>query len=301
MLQEKNFLMAGYGFRYFTRDPSITLSFQQRYAPFEVDMLDVPDGNYEFVRRDAIDHPPADPKRRFMDSENWQFGMTIDERIYMNVNYVLNNYWHPVTLVDNTFREGYVFPRMIDASTDFHYSTFFPNDEQLLLNRIGKLGGGLVHCCGVVHKGKAYLFCGKSGAGKSTTAALWKAQGHTLLNDDRMIIRMLDGQAVSGPSPWHGSIPDLHPELLPLGGIFHLEQARENHAHSMPLMEGLGCLMANCIAPFNFKDSMTQVMDNFALALETTPSWHLAFTPDEGAYHAAMAAIEAIDRGQLDA
>ncbi|MFT5498814.1 MAG: hypothetical protein ACI9TH_004229 [Kiritimatiellia bacterium] len=292
MLHEKNYLMAGYGFRYFTRDPSIQLNLQKRYEPFEVEHLDNPDGCYEFVRQDAVEHPPADPARCFMDCENWQFGLTTDDRVYMNSNYVLNEYWHPVALVDGDFREGYVFPRMVDAETDFIYSTFFPNDEQLLLNRIGKLGGGLVHCSGMNYKGKVYLFCGKSGAGKSTTAALWQAQGHTLLNDDRMIIRMLDGQAVSGPSPWHGSIPDIHPEVLPLGGVFHLEQARENRATPMPLMQGVGRLMANCIAPFNFKDSMSRIMDTFGQVLETTPSWRLDFTPDERAYHAAVAAIE---------
>jgi hypothetical protein len=57
-----------------------------------------------------------------------------------------------------------------------------------------------LHASGVAVDGRAVLFAGDAGAGKSTTAAVLAAQGCPLLSDD--VVPLADGE--HGPSAWPG-------------------------------------------------------------------------------------------------
>ena len=54
----------------------------------------------------------------------------------------------------------------------------------LVAHRLLALGGLLMHSACVVHRGWAYLFVGRSGAGKTTVASLALEAGLTVLSDD---------------------------------------------------------------------------------------------------------------------
>jgi hypothetical protein len=49
---------------------------------------------------------------------------------------------------------------------------------------LARRGFFTLHSSAINVNGKAILFCGKSGAGKSTTAAYFEMQGHPLISDD---------------------------------------------------------------------------------------------------------------------
>lgn len=91
-------------------------------------------------------------------------------------------------------------------------------------------GGISVHAATVVLDGKAYLFMGKSGTGKSTHATLWREcfPGCMLLNDDNPVIRIVNGRAMVYGSPWSGKTPCYKNLCYPIGGIVRLGQAKEN-------------------------------------------------------------------------
>ena len=64
-----------------------------------------------------------------------------------------------------------------------------------------------VHASCVRFEGKAYLFLGKSGTGKSTHSRMWldALEGVELMNDDHPVIRIgSDGHPVAYGSPWSG-------------------------------------------------------------------------------------------------
>lgn len=89
----------------------------------------------------------------------------------------------------------------------------------------------LVHASTVIREGRAYLFMGKSGTGKSTHSSLWiKTFGDvTLLNDDNPAIRLMaDGTVRAYGTPWSGKTPCWRQLSAPLQGIARLEQAPEN-------------------------------------------------------------------------
>ena len=84
-----------------------------------------------------------------------------------------------------------------------------------------------VHSSCVVRDGKAYMFLGRSGTGKSTHSRLWieAFPGTELLNDDNPAVRILpDGPRVFG-TPWSGKTDCWRNLSVPLCGIVRLRQA----------------------------------------------------------------------------
>lgn len=89
----------------------------------------------------------------------------------------------------------------------------------------------LMHASVVINSGKAYMFLGKSGTGKSTHSRLWMKYigGTSLLNDDNPVIRIMDDDSIRVfGSPWSGKTPCYRNESAVLGGIVKLNQAPVN-------------------------------------------------------------------------
>lgn len=87
-----------------------------------------------------------------------------------------------------------------------------------------------VHAAAVYYDGKAYLFMGKSGTGKSTHASLWMKHvpGSRLLNDDNPVLRLVDGKACAYGTPWSGKTHCYKQLSFPVGGIVRLAQSPVN-------------------------------------------------------------------------
>jgi len=139
----------------------------------------------------------------------------------------------------------------------------------------------LFHAAVVSYQGKAYMFLGPSGTGKSTHARLWlkHIEGTELVNDDNPVVR--DG-VVYG-SPWSGKTPCYRNVSYPLGGIVMLSQAPYN---KICRLEGLQAYMA-LVPSISGKRWDARIADGLhqtenALAMQV-PVWHLECLPDEAA------------------
>lgn len=98
----------------------------------------------------------------------------------------------------------------------------------------------LFHSSTIVKDGKAYLFLGKSGTGKSTHSSLWlkNISDTRLLNDDNPVVYMAkDGTPMVSGSPWSGKTPCYKNEIYPIGGIVQLRQAPENKIRKQTVLE----------------------------------------------------------------
>ena len=91
-------------------------------------------------------------------------------------------------------------------------------------------GGVSIHASAVCLEGRAYLFLGKSGTGKSTHSRLWLESfpGSFLLNDDNPVLRVKDGTVVAYGTPWSGKTPCYQNLSCPVGGMARLRQAPVN-------------------------------------------------------------------------
>jgi len=80
-----------------------------------------------------------------------------------------------------------------------------PLVEVCLLTMLAREGGLLLHAAGVVTERDGWIFTGDSGTGKSTIARWFTASGATVLNDERIILRKVEGQFRVWGTPWVGT------------------------------------------------------------------------------------------------
>jgi hypothetical protein len=259
------------------------LRLKPSFRAFEVSEPGVPDGVYRVGWERDLPFPECGEMERAVDAENWRAGTLCNGRYFMDVSYQPNHFWQRAGHFARDLSEGVLYPKLFREGEPAPYTLFFPVDEQVFLHRMALLGGALIHSCGVEYHGQAILFCGRSGIGKSTSGTLWQEAGHALLNDDRMVVRMLQGRAMAGATPWHGTNPSVAAHTVPLAGIFHLVQATENRVERLSEKAGFLALMANVIAPFHDRRAMASIGDAVGEIAMQVPSWRLHFRPHQDA------------------
>ena len=88
-----------------------------------------------------------------------------------------------------------------------------------------------LHASVIEKEGKALVFMGKSGTGKSTHSRNWLkfVPGCSLLNDDEPIVRVMDDGSVRiYGAPWSGSTPCYRNEFAEVAAFVRLYQSPEN-------------------------------------------------------------------------
>lgn len=89
----------------------------------------------------------------------------------------------------------------------------------------------LFHGSAFIKDGYAFIFAGKSGAGKSTHARLWRVLFEdeiTIINDDKPYLRLENNQIVVYGSPWNGKHHLGTNSCAPLKAIGIIHQSNEN-------------------------------------------------------------------------
>ena len=88
-----------------------------------------------------------------------------------------------------------------------------------------------MHASVIEKGGKALVFLGESGTGKSTHSRLWRefVPGSSLLNDDEPLLRLMeDGTVRVYGAPWSGSTPCYRNGSAEVVAFVHLYQSPEN-------------------------------------------------------------------------
>jgi hypothetical protein len=144
----------------------------------------------------------------------------------------------------------------------------------------------LFHSSVVSHKGKAYMFLGPSGTGKSTHSSLWLKyiEGTELVNDDNPVVRVHeDGSIIVYGSPWSGKTPCYRNVSYPLGAIVELSQAPKNIIRRLRPLQAYAALM-NSISGKRWDSRMAEGLHMTENLITTkAPIWHLDCLPDEAA------------------
>jgi hypothetical protein len=198
---------------------------------------------------------------------------------------------YKVVSIDEGLREGRLH---FDASgRGPHYALDYPLDELLFQHRFARDGAVEVHACGVVWKGRTLLFCGKSGAGKSTTARLWKryARGAGLLSDDRVVLQPHERGVRAFGTPWHGDGGFASPRSAPLGALFFLRHGRTTRLTALSPAEAAARLFTRGFPPPWDARGVARALDACADTAASVPAFELAFRPDRSAVEAVRAAV----------
>jgi hypothetical protein len=153
---------------------------------------------------------------------------------------------------DRDFRIGEVIvdPDSFCARSG-HYPLSNPLDELIFLHRLAREGGLLLRASAVVRDGRARLFSGPSGAGK-TTISRWMLEAGpcSVLSDDRVVIRLEpDGGFRVHGTPWHGDAPLASPAAARLDGIHAIHHAPVLRDRPLAAAEAAATVLGNAFIP----------------------------------------------------
>lgn len=134
--------------------------------------------------------------------------------------------------------------------------------------------------------GKALLFLGVSGTGKSTHSRLWRqyVPGAQLLNDDEPIVRVMsDGSIRVFGCPWSGSTPCYRDASAEVAAFVHLYQSPENKLVRLRGRDSFDSLYSSSAFLHSDKRRHMATFTTIADVLERVPVYRLDCRPDEGA------------------
>lgn len=142
-----------------------------------------------------------------------------------------------------------------------------------------------IHASAVHNDGRAYLFMGKSGTGKSTHSALWMEHipGTELLNDDNPTIRIWEGKAYAYGTPWSGKTPCYKNQAFPIGGMARLRQAPENRFDKLEGIDAFIALYPGCSVITHDEHLRNRLYDTLTLLAEKVTVGTMDCLPDREA------------------
>jgi hypothetical protein len=197
-------------------------------------------------------------------------------------------------LVDARRGRGTLFLPSTPYSRRPGFALSYPLEELLFQHHAARQGALVLHACGVVRRGRGLVFCGVSGAGKTTTARLWARHRRSsrILSDDRLVLRrrVRGGWRVFG-TPWHGSGRHASPDSTPLEAIFFLRASRTTKARRLPAAEAAARLLARSFPPPWDAPAMRRALATCARAVRAVPAYDLRFRPDRSAIEAVEAVL----------
>jgi hypothetical protein len=185
-----------------------------------------------------------------------------------------------IAIFESDFKSGKIYINRSGRNAISPLS--YPLTELLMINLLSQGRGVLAHSCGIDNNGKGMLFVGESGAGKSTLSNLWKDKKDvTVLSDDRIIIRKIDGRFWMYGTPWHGDAKACSPEKVPLEKIFFLRHARENSVSKISEIDAVSKLIVCSFPTFWDKKGMEFTLGFINELTREVPCYELGFVPDK--------------------
>ncbi len=146
-----------------------------------------------------------------------------------------------------------------------------PFDQLAFVPTFARRGGFLVHACAVVVRGKALVFAGHSGDGKTTLSRALKQEGLELLSDERVaIMRQEDGFVVHG-TPWTGEGEIVSNASAPLGGVFVLQKAREHRLRLEMSSQMVAEFLSRSLVPYYLGDIASRIVTLVHQAASSVP------------------------------
>lgn len=156
-----------------------------------------------------------------------------------------------------------------------------------------KRGMFAMHSASIVYKGRAWLFSGHSGMGKSTHTNLWNSlYGTPIANGDLNMLAVEDGKAVVHGIPWCGTSNICDTSTYPLGGIVLLGRSNTDTVETLPEHEKALLVMQRLISPSWDEDQLSQSIDFSSKLAGLVPVCRLKCTKNPSAAEKMKAWID---------
>ena len=146
--------------------------------------------------------------------------------------------------------------------------------------------GLMLHSSAVELDGRAYLFSGPSGMGKSTHTRLWQqvfGDRAVVINDDKPALRRVDGRWYAYGTPWCGKDGINCNRKVPLAGICFLKQAPENRIRRLGSMEALSMFLPQTMRRFKNGSNTMLLLEHLDHLIREIPMFELENRPEPAA------------------
>lgn len=152
--------------------------------------------------------------------------------------------------------------------------------------RLLKYDGFYLHASAVELNGRAYLFSGNSGIGKSTHTRLWQqtfGESAQVFNDDKPALRRLKDCWYAYGTPWCGKDGINQNKKVPLAGICFLKQGDENSIRSLSPAEAVTRIISQTIHRFDKSENLDLMLRHVDLLVHEIPVYELENKPEPAA------------------
>jgi hypothetical protein len=191
--------------------------------------------------------------------------------------------------IDRSFSQGRLLLRRscFDATRPI-YPLEYPLDELLMIHRLARGVGVEMHAMGLIGEdGRGHLFLGHSGAGKSTAARLWQSESAAhILSDDRIVLRVRDGQVWMYGTPWHGDAGIASPAAAPLYRAYLLEHGHKSELTGISRGRAAAEFLARCFTPHYSAEALQFTLQFLDRVAQAVPCFLFRFLPDQSAVEA---------------
>ena len=146
--------------------------------------------------------------------------------------------------------------------------------------------GFYLHSSAVELDGRAYLFTGNSGVGKSTHTRLWQqvfGERAQVFNDDKPALRCIDGEWYAYGTPWCGKDGINQNKKVQLAGICFLKQAGHNKIRRMSVIEAIRVVTSQTIYQFKNRERLEIMLGHLDKLLRSVPVYELENKPEREA------------------
>ena len=145
---------------------------------------------------------------------------------------------------------------------------------------LARQGGFLVHAASAIRGGKAFLFSGVSGAGKTTISRLVPPDA-TLLTDEISYVRREGNRYFACGTPFAGELARVgENQSAPIGALFLLEKGLENKIEPVGAAEAIQRLLRNILFFADDPELVKLVFQSACEFASLVPIRRLVFIPD---------------------
>lgn len=284
MNQQLLYKIAGYSLLIDTPNAEVTAELIPSFHPFRVDIDEKNDENthllFRFSGNTAIHIPNRDPDD-LMEADGMSF------HIYHNAG--------SVTVCVRNKKVEHRFYISADRKTVTTDLLLTQPYESLFLSYFLRTAFGMaaanfqmikLHASVIEKEGKALVFMGKSGTGKSTHSRNWLkfVPGCTLLNDDEPIVRVMnDGSVRIYGAPWSGSTACYRNEFAEVAAFVRLYQSPDNKLTQLKGINAFASIFQSAAILRSDKENRDLIISTVNDMLNQVPVYRLDNRPDREA------------------
>ncbi len=228
--------------------------------------------------------PPPTSAVIFDSGESWLAARDGDGlRLFFRSPNDADRYWWRATVpeADRQIRLEFA-PELLESGGALANPLHYPLDQLLTMWLLAVGRGCILHAAGAGHAGRATVFVGRSGAGKTTLMAQLAEQPDlNRLSDDRVAVR-LDRAATAFGTPWAGEGLVAGNLAGRLTALVFLHRGDRHHLQPIDARAAAHQLLPTTSIPWFDEARTAACLATLDELIRSVPAYNLYFRPDRG-------------------